>query len=197
MKGTKMTRSIRSTPWGALSLAILCSTPAVATAGPSPCLGVELTGTPGRVVFADGFESGDTGRWEQPVIPGFSTLATVDLGVAVELDSQTRGEHVLELRWWLPGGALYQSVAVPFADGAHRAATRRLPGYPFPLEVEAIRPSRPERATLAGSGVVESRLPLAGTSVVDSALWGDWRLEVHFDGGEEACLPPLTFRLEP
>ena len=171
--------------------------PAGAPATPSSCLGATLQGSTGPAVFADGFESGDVSRWLGPVLPGFSALATVDLGVAVEVDPQTTGEHLLELRWRLPGGALYQSVAVPFADVPLEAATRPVDGYPFPVPVATRRELPAERASVAGSGVVESRLPLAGTSVVDSALWGTWSLEVFLDGAAEPCLPPLDFRLEP
>jgi hypothetical protein len=179
-----------------LTLAAVLAGGASPLASQPACLGIELEGAAAPAIFADGFESGDALRWSEPVAPAFSTTATADLAVTVEVDGAAPGDHLLELRWYLPGGALYQSVAVPFAAGvAPAAAGRRLAGYPFPVEVRAA--ARRERAGAGGVFAVADRLPVAGSSIVEAALWGEWRLEAFLDGGAEPCAPAAVFRLEP
>lgn len=165
-------------------------------AAQSSCLGVAVTGVAGPAIFADGFESGGTAAWTAPVAPSYSTGATGDLAAVVDLDPALTGEHLLELRWTLAGGALYQSVAVPVTLGAEvpAGATRRVPGYPFPVRVATASPAAAgESPALA----VTSSLPVAGTSIVDAALWGDWQLTAYLDGAESPCAAPAAFRLEP
>jgi hypothetical protein len=175
--------------------AVLAGAPFPLVAQPV-CLAVELDGAAGPAVFADGFESGDTVRWSESGAPAFSTTATDDLAATVEIDGAATGEHLLELRWYLPGGGLYQSVAVPFAAGvAPAAAGRRIDGYPFPVEVRAA--TERSRAGFGGVFAVSDRLPVAGSSIVEAALWGEWRLEAFLDGGTEPCAAAVLFRMEP
>ncbi|KAB2965653.1 MAG: hypothetical protein F9K18_06375 [Thermoanaerobaculia bacterium] len=180
-----------------LPLAIALALAAAAPLAAQPaCVGLELSGVASTTVFADGFESGDATRWSEPWHPGFSTTATEDLGVTVEIGAGTPGDHLLELRWWLPGERLYQSVAVPFgAGGAAAAAERRIEGYPYPVPLRAARER--ERTGFGAVLAVEDRLPVAGSSIVDAGLWGEWRVEAYLDGGAEPCTPPVAFRLEP
>jgi hypothetical protein len=179
-----------------LSLAALVAGAAAPLAAQPACVGIELDGAATPAVFADGFETGDTLRWIEPLPPGYSTTATDDLTVTVELDGAAGGDHLLELRWHLPGGGLYQSVAVPFTAGAAPAAGgRRVEGYPFPVPVRgAVAGVRPGFGAVVA---VEDRLPVAGSSIVDAALWGEWRLEAFLDGGAEPCAPAVFFRMEP
>lgn len=177
----------------AAALAAATTAPVAAQGG---CLAIALSGVAGPAVFADGFESGDALRWSDPGLPAFSTAATDDLGIAVDLDGGTTGDHLLELTWYLPGERLYQSVAVPFTAGVAPAASqRRVDGYPFPVPV---RPAVENRRPQLGSVVtVADRLPVAGSSIADAALWGEWRVEARLDGAAEPCAPAVAFRMEP
>jgi hypothetical protein len=187
---TTLSRCLRLSIAGALAAATL------PLAAQPACLGVDVEGVAGPAVFADGFESGDTLRWEEPVAPAFSTTATDDLAATVEVDGAVTGDHLLELRWYLPGGGLYQSVAVPFTAGAAPAAGgRRVEGYPFPVPVR--RAVGAERPGFGAVLAVEDRLPVAGSSIVEAALWGEWRLEAFLDGGAEPCAAAVLFRMEP
>lgn len=179
-----------------LTIAAALAGAALPLAAQPLCLGLELAGTAGPAIFVDGFESGDALRWSEPVVPGFSTTATDDLAVTVEIDGAATGDHLLELRWFLPGGGLYQSVAVPFAAGvAPAAAGRRIAGYPFPVEVRAA--TEQVRDGFGSVFAVADRLPVAGSSIVEAALWGEWRVEAFLDGGAEPCTSAVAFRMEP
>ncbi|HNZ97328.1 MAG TPA: hypothetical protein PKM64_09050 [Thermoanaerobaculia bacterium] len=162
------------------------------------CLGVSVVGNAaGTALLSDGFESGDTSAWGRAPVPAFSTAANDDLLALVDLDPALTGEHLLELRWTLAeGGELYQSVAVPFTAGeAPPGAARRVAGYPFPVPLGFAA-----RTTLAGEASalrVTSPLPVAGTAIVDAALWGSWQVTVHLDGADEPCVAPALFHLEP
>lgn len=152
----------------AVALGGALTTPLAAQGG---CLAVALSGVAGPTVFADGFESGDALRWSEPGLPAFSIAATDDLGIAVDLDGGTTGDHLLELAWYLPGEGLYQSVAAP-----------------------AVENRRPQLGSVV---TVADRLPVAGSSIADAALWGEWRVEARLDGAAEPCAPAVAFRMEP
>lgn len=159
------------------------------------CLAIVVTGALGPHIFSDGFESGGLQAWTGPAVPAFVLGATGDLVVEVTLDPAVTGEHLLELRWSLPGGQLYQSIVLPFTVGESVAgATRAVPGYPFPVPQVAARPAG--TGFVAGASIVGSNLPVAGTSIVETGLTGLWRLEAFLDGSETACGSPSDFRLE-
>ena len=175
------------------ALLLLAATPALRAQ--DSCLGIALTGAAGHTIFADGFESGDTSAWSAPVERSFSITGTVDLGVEVTLDPATTGDHLLELRWYLPGDRLYQSVAVPFSTAASTPAARRVAGYPFPVPNRKARLSR-DSAGRAPALAVDDRLPVAGTSIVAAGLDGEWHLAAFLDGQDAPCIAPVGFRLE-
>jgi hypothetical protein len=181
---------------GLLSLIGVALVRAAPLAAQSSCLSVAVSGVPSPRIFADGFESGDTAAWGAPAAPAFSTTATEDLAATVELDPATTGEHLLELRWTLGAEQLYQSVAVPVTAGSavRPGAARRVAGYPFPV---AVAKAVPSRAAESPALAVTSSLPVAGTSIVDAALWGNWQLTAYLDGAEQPCAAPALFRLEP
>jgi hypothetical protein len=160
------------------------------------CLGIALTGAAGHTIFDDGFESGDTSAWTAPVEASFSISGTVDLGVEVTLDPATAGDHLLELRWYLPGDGLYQSVAVPFSNAARAPSTRRVAGYPFPVPTRRARLANTSGPGHAPVLAVDDRLPVAGTSIVAAGLDGEWHVAAFLDGQEDPCTAPVGFRLE-
>lgn len=171
--------------------------------GQDACTAVVVHGVGGPTIFVDDFESGGTSVWSQSAVPAFSLVKTVDLTVEVSIDGTLAGDHLLTLAWRLPGGGLYQSVAVPFtipaADtGAGEPAPRRIAGYPFPVRTRVARRLSGNEPGASPNGVlvVADRLPVAGTSIVDAALSGDWSLDVRLDDDEAVCAT-AGFRLEP
>jgi hypothetical protein len=85
---------------------------------------------------------------------------------------------------------------VPFTAGAAPAAGgRRVEGYPFPVEGRAT--TERSRDGVGPVFAVADRLPVAGSSIVEAALWGEWRVEAFLDGGADPCAPAVVFRMEP
>jgi hypothetical protein len=48
-----------------------------------------------------------------------------------------------------------------------------------------------------GRGLATARLPVSGTLIVNSSLYGRWSLATHLDGGPEACGSPSLFTITP
>jgi len=186
---------------GTLSrLALLLALAAGAAAAQPVCDHLTLTAVRLPLVFVDGFESGGTLPWTSPIVEHFSAGATEDLVAETTLLGDASGDHLLTLRWLLPGEHLYQASAVPFTSDP--AATgvqggpveRRIPDYPFPVVVHS--PGRGARA-VAGTLVVEQRLPVAGTPILESAVLGRWQVLAYVDGQETPCMSAVEFELEP
>jgi hypothetical protein len=87
-----------------------------------------------------------------------------------------RGSHVLELKLYTPKGHLYQVLTVPFSGGPRAAGYRRLPGNPRVYVEQVLQPAG------AAAYRVSARLPVAGTWIVTSSLYGSWRVDAHLDG---------------
>lgn len=94
-----------------------------------------------------------------------------------------RGDHLLEVRVFAPSGHLYQVLTVPFSNAAAAPRQRRVEGHPRPLEV--LRPATfvEDGQTLQTVGAV---LPVAGTWVVSSSLYGRWYAEARLGGSPQA-----------
>jgi hypothetical protein len=130
----------------------------------------------------------------------FSATKILDLEIGALMTRKLAGEHLLEIKVFTPRGHLYQSFAVPFAAPSGPRPTgegprlRQVDGYPQPLVEQAMRPVR------AGGQVrylVGARLPVAGTSIMTSSLYGSWRAEAYLDGGLKPCGPARTFAINP
>jgi len=108
---------------------------------------------------------------------------------------QASGNHTVEFRTYMPGGALYQSQAVPISIRMGQGvgpSTRALAGYPFPVAVQQPAPEVTRTATgmlPTGPALVNvtARMPVAGTPIINSSLYGDWRVEAYLDGATRAC----------
>lgn len=160
------------------------------------CIAVNVSGgAAGAGVFTDDFETGDTSRWGIPVVASFSIAATVDLVAQVTLAPTVVGEHVLEIRWLLPGGHLYQSESLPISLARLPEGSRRqVAGYPFPVAVRSL--GHGVRTLESGLAVVEQALPVGGTPVATTSLTGLWAVEVVLDGADTPCGPSGSFRLD-
>jgi hypothetical protein len=70
---------------------------------------------------------------------------------------------------------------------------RRVEGYPQPLPEQELVAAR------APSGQrgyqLTARLPVAGTSIMLSSLYGKWKVVPHLDGGLKACGKATTFSI--
>jgi hypothetical protein len=132
----------------------------------------------------------------------FSSRQTLDLLLRPRFRRNVPGEHVMQLKVFTPGGFLYQVITVPFAgDGAGTRAetsaapqTRVVPGYPRPLEVQRLAPVRSSSTTRA-EYELRARLPVAGTSITLSSIYGAWSVQAFLDGRAEPCGPATRFTI--
>ena len=106
----------------------------------------------------------------------FSATHVTDLQFRV-LTRKLEGEHHVSFKVYAPDGYLYQTLSVHFQaqhDVDRRGNVRR-------------RKYQPVTATL----------PLAGTSITASSLYGTWRVEAHLDSGQATCTAPRKFVIKP
>lgn len=122
----------------------------------------------------------------------FSAVKTTDLIFHIMFTTEVAKDHVVTLNVYTPHGHLYRRLDVPVAPGRGNApaGTRRLAGYPYPVKVET-----PVQRTAAGRSyaVVDVSLPVAGTSIVTSSLYGQWQVEVVMDGARQPCPDRSSF----
>jgi hypothetical protein len=118
-----------------------------------------------------------TKRRARKKTPAFSASSILDLELEAALAAKSKGQHQLEFKVYTPKGHLYQSLkaamSVPEAKGERRRRERQ---------------KRTASATL----------PVAGTTIVTSSLYGEWKVEAFLDGDRDvACGKPLSFVIEP
>ena len=87
------------------------------------------------------------------------------------------GHHSLEFKIYTPKGNLYQSMTLQFDADA-------------PIPEGARRRSRRFQD-------VNAVLPVAGTSIVTSSMYGTWTVEAFLDGDERRCSRPRRFLIQP
>ena len=177
----------------AVSLALASSLAASAAAGQGP----RVPGATGRSCVRVEVSSGSPAAAPSTVVPRsptFSATRILDLTITVLFPASTEGEHLLELRVFTPDAQLYRSLAMPVARGGAANVTRSVAGYARPLAQRPLRHvSRGSRAFLAAA----TTLPVGGTDVVSSGLYGRWRVEAYLDGAAERCAPAAAFTLQP
>jgi len=114
-----------------------------------------------------------TKRRAKRKLPTFSASTVLDL----KLEAAVKGEHQLEFRVYTPKGHLYQSLEAA-------------------MSAPAAKDGRRHRETKKSTA--SATLPVAGTTIVTSSLYGEWKLEAFLDGEREvACAKPLSFVIEP
>ena len=133
----------------------------------------------------------------------FSATKILDLEFGALLRSRISGEHVLNLKVYTPKGHLYQQLDVPFrgrattgtasAEVASAPRMRRVDGYPQPLPEQELVLARTPTGQRAYR--VSTRLPVAGTSIMASSLYGKWRVVPHLDGSLKACGAAAAFSI--
>ena len=131
----------------------------------------------------------------QPVGTGdFSAVKTSDIIVHVVFPDEFKEEHVITVRFQTPNQHLYRVIDVPIAPlGTRAPGTRKLPDYPYPVEVKVPT----ETKDVSGETVVsvQIRFPVGGTSIVTSSLYGEWHVTGLIDGRELRCFRPLTINI--
>lgn len=96
----------------------------------------------------------------------FSATKTLDLEFSMRLRAPDQDAHMVTLRVLTPQGHLYQEILL-----SHRPA----PG---------------KRGTK-----LTSRMPLAGTAIATSSLYGRWRVVPYFDDSPRPCSGGSAFTI--
>ncbi len=147
---------------------------------------------------------------ETPGLPPghFSANAAMDLDFVVFLAQPAIGPRILRLQLFTPNGYVYQVLTVPFASsgppvpesdsktGAVKASLvqRRVSGFPRPLDEQTTGLASHEGVVRPN---VKVRLPVAGTLITASSLYGAWKVIPYLDGLSKPCGSPVTFILDP
>ena len=97
----------------------------------------------------------------------FSVRKTSDLQFRMKVRTRDEEAHVVSFRVYTPEGYLYQKLQVAESP-----------------DDEGGRVSR-----------VSARLPVAGTFIATSSLFGKWRVVPYLDDDPEPCAAPSVFRL--
>jgi hypothetical protein len=103
----------------------------------------------------------------------YSASRVDDLEITATLAPQVRGAHRLALKVFTPRGHLYQTLALPFAAPA--APSRRRP----PIVSQRV----------------SARVPVSGTLIVTSSLYGRWRVVPYLDDAAQPCGRELRFEI--
>jgi len=118
-----------------------------------------------------------TKRRTRKKTPMFSASSILDLKLEAALAAAVKGQHQLEFKVYTPKGHLYQSLAAamsapPAKDGRRQRESQRR--------------------------IASATLPVAGTTIVTSSLYGEWRVEAFLDGERETtCGKAFSFVIEP
>jgi len=95
----------------------------------------------------------------------FSAGTILDVEFRTSVSRKVDGSHRLRFLVFTPKGHLYQELSVPFVANA----TGRTP--------------------------VATRLPVGGTSITTSSLYGKWRVEPHLDDSRKPCVAATRFTI--
>ena len=103
------------------------------------------------------------------------------------------GNHLVEFRILTPRGHLYQSMTIPFtADAKRKGAKVKVEGYPDPMAVRTMDDVVFDK----GNHVrVSTRMPVAGTPIIWSSLYGTWTAQAFVDGESVPCAKGAAFTI--
>jgi hypothetical protein len=151
----------------------------------------------------------------QPRDLTYSSRQILDLQFQARLRQDPQGDHLMQFKVLTPGGFLYQVLTVPFvgtapapdaatrAERARSGAANRAPGPPPPRAVPGYPRPLPVQRLVATTGDTQTRvyysvsaaLPVAGTSITLSSLYGRWTVQAYLDGQPEPCGPATRFTI--
>lgn len=146
--------------------------------------------------------------WSKQRSQQFSSKTTPDLVLRPRLRLALHGPHVVRLKVFTPRGFLYQEISVPVSaqapDGSPSRATEpggRVAGTGSVPVPDPATPGRPAAAGAPPSAAPEAtrgpqaRLPVAGTSITQSSLFGAWSVQPFLDDQTVPCGPTTTFTI--
>jgi len=112
----------------------------------------------------------------------FSVRKTLDLQFSMRVRTRDDDVHVVRFQVFTPEGHLYQQVEAP-------------------PEVKKDNNKRKDNEDDSDERVshlsrVSARLPVAGTFISTSSLFGKWRVVPYIDDDPEPCAAPSVFRIE-
>jgi hypothetical protein len=124
--------------------------------------------------------------------PSFSAGEILDVKVRIVFPASVRSQpgDILSVEVRTPNGYLYQTIETPVSDAGSSEKERRVDGYPFPLKVQALAVGT---GTDKGARILEVRLPVGGTSITESGLYGAWSVRAWL-GAAPACDGRFTLR---
>jgi hypothetical protein len=122
-------------------------------------------------VLRDGAQVCEVVRVVSPDTPKargrFSATTVLDLEFRTSVKRKVAAAHRLRFRVFTPKGHLYQELIVPFAGDG----SARTP--------------------------IRARLPVGGTSISTSSLYGRWKVVPHLDGFTKPCAATTQFTIAP
>jgi hypothetical protein len=104
----------------------------------------------------------------------FSATEILDLKLVVIVPSKNARKN-MEIKLYTPKGHLYQILKVAADASASGADKARGRWYE----------------------TVSARLPVAGTTIVNSSLYGVWKAEAYFEGSSSPCTRARSFSINP
>ena len=141
------------------------------------------------------------GLTKQPRDARFSVRNILDLDFETRLERPAYGDHVLLFKVFTPSGFMYQELSAPFTWP--RPGNGRKGDKPDAVPVSASRTQGLPVQLLGESGArrghlrdtLHARLPVAGTSITMSTLYGRWTVQAFLDERTRPCSPPLQFTI--
>jgi hypothetical protein len=120
----------------------------------------------------------------------FSVRKTLDLRFRMRVRTRDEESHVVSFRVLTPNGHLYQQLqAPPEAKKSKEKDDDR--------DDHDGRDDRDDHDDRDRSlSRVSARLPVAGTFIATSSLFGKWRVVPYIDDDPEPCAAPSVFRIE-
>jgi hypothetical protein len=125
----------------------------------------------------------------KPNRPSFQATKILEVQFHAEFRQRLSGDHLVEFKVYTPKGKLYQVLSVPFTGRGGARKARKVAGYPRALEERDMR-------AVASKYHVTASLPVAGTWIMTSSLYGQWRVEAHIDGQAQPS-GHETFSIQP
>jgi hypothetical protein len=130
----------------------------------------------------------------------FVVSRILDLEFETQLERPVYGDHVMRFKVFTPSGFLYQDLTVPFTW--HKPGKGKKKGQDDAVRPAANTPGIPvqQLGVPVGRGgrrrdTVTARLPVAGTSITMSTLYGRWTVQAYLDEKTRPCSPLRRFTI--
>jgi len=142
------------------------------------------------------------GLKQQPRDGRYSTRKILDLEFGTRLARPVYGDHVLRFKVFTPSGFLYQELNAPFTWPKPRRVHKGDRGEAQAVPVASYSSGLPVQVLGDYEGrwgrrrdTLTARLPVAGTSITMSTLYGRWMVLAFLDDQTRPCSPPRRFTI--